>query len=115
LFAGVDNWGRLHKALVSNCPDFNKDSEACRKKWAAIYKDYKYDKEMKSMPGSGRSEKCKWYLLVDQYMFDRTNGGAHAHSSAHEPEGRLPSSTVSQVTLEGIPKISEEEGLERSA
>lgn len=71
---------------------------------------------MNSMPGNGRSDKCKWYLLVDQYMFDRLNVGAHTHSSAHEPEGRLPTSTVSEVTLEGmIPRTGKEEVLERSA
>ena len=27
--ACVDNWSRLHTKLVSLCPDFTKDSEAC--------------------------------------------------------------------------------------
>lgn len=46
LLVGVDNWSRLHTKLVSMCPDFTKDSEACRKKWGAIYNDYKEDKAM---------------------------------------------------------------------
>lgn len=109
---GVDNWGRLHRALVTNCPDFNKDSEACRKKWAAIYKDYKSDKAAISTSGSGRPEKCKWYVLVDQYFFDRA--GAHDHS-VHESEGIPPTSTASEVTLEVSPKSSKDDFLERSA
>ena len=69
------------------CPDFTKDSEDCRKKWAAIYNDYKEDKAMNAKSGSSRSEKCRWYSLVDEFMFDRTNVVAHAHSSAVNPDG----------------------------
>lgn len=54
-FAGVDNWSRLHTKLVSLCPDFTKDSEACRKKWSAIYNDYKEDKAMTDMRKNGMS------------------------------------------------------------
>ncbi|KAG0619131.1 hypothetical protein M758_4G119600 [Ceratodon purpureus] len=110
---GVDNWGRLHRALITNCPDFNKDSEACRKKWAAIYKDYKHDKAANSTSGSVRSDKCKWYVLVDQYFFDRVNVGAQ-DDSAHESEGIPPTSTVSEVTLEVSPKSSKGVFLEMS-
>ena len=69
------------------CPDFPKDSEACRKKWSAIYNDYKEDKAMNARSGSQRSEKCRWYTFVDEFMFDRAHVVAHAHSSAVNPDG----------------------------
>jgi hypothetical protein len=85
--AGVDNWSRLHTKLVSLCLDFIKDSEACRKKWASIYNDYKEDKTMNAKSGSNRSEKCCWFSLVDEFMFDRANVVSHAHSSAVNLDG----------------------------
>ena len=94
--AGVDNWSRLHTKLVSICPDFTKDSESCRKKWATIYNDYKEDKAMNMRSGSQRSEKCRWYLLVDEFMSDRAHVRAHAHASATNPDG--PSSTTDSDT-----------------
>ena len=90
--AGVDNWSRLHTKLVSLCPNFTKDSESCRKKWAAIYNDYKEDKAMNMRSGSQRSEKCRWYVLMDEFMSDRAHVRAHAHASAMNPDG--PSSTT---------------------
>ena len=90
--AGVDNWSRLHTKLVSLCPDFTKDSEACRKKWSAIYSDYKEDKSMNLKSGSQRSEKCRWYQLVDEYMYDRAHVVSHAHSSAINPDGPVATS-----------------------
>jgi hypothetical protein len=85
--AGVDNWSRPHTKLVSLCPDFTKDFEACQKKWSAIYNDYKEDKAMNSKSGSQRSEKCQWYTLVDDFMYDRANVVSHAHASAVNPDG----------------------------
>jgi hypothetical protein len=75
------------------CPDFTKDSEACRKKWSAIYNDYKEDKAMNGRSGEQRSEKCRWYTLVDEFMHDRANVVSHAHASAVNPDG-LQSDTV---------------------
>ena len=82
------------------CPDFTKDSEACRKKWAAIYNDYKEDKAMNAKSGSQRSEKCRWYSLVDEFMFDRANVVSHAHASATKPDGPKDGVTVDTNTLE---------------
>ena len=94
--AGVDNWSRLHTKLASLCPDFTKDSESCRKKWINIYNDYKEDKAMNMRSGSQRSEKCRWYLLMDEFMSDRAHVKVHAHASATNPDG--PSSTTDSDT-----------------
>lgn len=77
----------MHTKLVSLCPDFNKDSEACRKKWGAIYNEYKEDKAMNMKSGSQRSEKCRWFQLVDEFMYDRAHVVSHAHASAVNPDG----------------------------
>jgi hypothetical protein len=69
------------------CPDFPKDSEACRKKWSVIYNDYKEDKALNLKSGGHRSEKCRWFQLVDEFMFDRANVVSHAHASAVDGDG----------------------------
>jgi hypothetical protein len=86
---GVDNWSRLHTKLVLLCPDFKKDSEACRKKWSAIYNEYKEDKAMNLKSGAHRSEKCRWYKLV----YDQANVMSHAHASAINPDGPAVTAT----------------------
>ena len=93
----MDNWSRLHVRLVSLCPEFPKDSEACRKKWSSIYNDYKEDKAMNMRSGSDRSEKCRWYQLVDEFMSDRAHVVSHAHASTTNPEG--PSKTSASDTF----------------
>jgi hypothetical protein len=85
---------------VSLCPDFKKDSEACRKKWSAIYNDYKEDKAMNMKSGSQRSEKCRWYQLVDEFMFDRANVVSHAHASAMNADGLKSTATSDTNTTE---------------
>ena len=67
---------------MSICPDFPKNNEACRKKWSVIYNDYKEDKALNLKSGSQHSEKCRWFQLVDEFMFDRANVVSHAHASA---------------------------------
>jgi hypothetical protein len=104
--AGVDNWSRLHTKLVSLCPDFPKDNEACRKKWSSIYNDYKEDKAMNMQSGSDRSEKCKWYQLVDEFMSDRAHVVAHAHASATNPEGPKPTSPSDAFGADHKPGMS---------
>ena len=91
---GVDNWSRLHTKLVSLCPDFTKDSEACRKKWSTIYNEYKEDKSLNMRSGSDRSEKCCWYTLVDEFMSDRAHVVSHAHASATNPDGPKSTNTL---------------------
>ena len=85
---------------MSLCPDFTKDSEACRKKWSAIYNDYKEDKAMNMKSGSQRSEKCRWYELVDEFMFDRANVVSHACVSAINPDGPKCAATSNTNTTE---------------
>ena len=100
LCSSVDNWSRLHTKLVSMCPDFSKDNEACRKKWSTIYNDYKEDKAMNLKSDSQRSEKCRWYHLVDEFMFDRANVMSHAHASVVDGDGVKCTVTLETNTTE---------------
>lgn len=50
--------------------------------------------------GSQRSEKCRWYQLVDEFMFDRAHVVAHAHASAANPDGPKCMTTSDTQTTE---------------
>ena len=51
---------------------------------------------MNMKSGSQRSEKCRWYDLVDEFMSDRAHVVSHAHASATKPNGPTPT-TVSDT------------------
>ena len=78
------------------CPDFSKDSKAYRKKWVVIYNDYKEDKALNLKSGSQRSEKCHWFQLVDEFMFDRANVVSHVHANVVDEDG-VKSMTTSET------------------
>jgi hypothetical protein len=92
---GVDNWGVLHTHLVAACPDFDRSSDACRKKWKKLYDDYKSDYNVNGTFGSQRASKSKYYPLIDIYMHDRVNVLRHVHASAtDEDPNKNPSSLL---------------------
>ena len=92
---GVDNWGVLHTHLVATCPDFDRSSDACRKKRKKLYDDYKYDYTVNGTSGSGGSSKCKYYAIIDSYMHDCANVLKHVHGSAtDEVANKDPSSLL---------------------
>jgi len=93
----VDNWGVLHTHLVAACPDFDRSSDACRKKWKKIYDDYKSDYTANGVSGNERASKSKYYSLVDSYMHDRANVLKHVHVSANDED---PNSVQQEVQIE---------------
>ncbi len=91
----MDNWGVLHTHLVAHCPDFDRSSDACRKKWKKLYDDYKSNYTANGTSGSERSSKCKYYSIIDSYMHDRANVLKHVHGSAtDEDPNKDPSSLL---------------------
>ena len=67
---------------------------------------------MNMRSGSDRSNKCRWYQLVDEFMLDRAHIVSHAHASATNSEG--PNKTTASDTFtadlksgESSSKISE--------
>eukprot|EP00250_Pteridium_aquilinum_P009816 c18955_g1_i1 orf=358-1833(-) len=67
----VDLWQIVKHEMTNSCYGFDKDSEACRKKWIRVYKEYKDDLHLSS---DEKAQKCRFYDLVDFYMGDRANG-----------------------------------------
>jgi hypothetical protein len=94
------------------CPDFSKDNEACRKKWSTIYNEYKEDKAMNLKSDSQRSEKCRWYHLVDEFMFDIANVVSHAHTNGVDGDAvkctiTFDTNTTEQRSSDSTLKLSE--------
>lgn len=50
--------------------------------------------------GAERSEKCRWYDLVDEFMSDRAHVVSHAHASATNPDGPKSTNTSNTPTTE---------------
>ena len=50
--------------------------------------------------GSQWSDKCRWYELVDEFMYDMVNVVLHAHASAFNPDGPAVISTSDTNTME---------------
>ena len=98
LLLGAGNWGVLHTHLVDNCPDFNRNSDACRKKWKKLYDDYKSDYTVNGTSGSQRSSKYKYYSIIDSYMHDRAYVLKHVHGSATDED---PNKDLSSLLHEG--------------
>ena len=68
----VDLWQVIKNEMSRTCYGFDKDSEACRKKWLRIYKEYKDDKN--AQLSGNASQKCKFYDLMEFYMGEKVNG-----------------------------------------
>ncbi|KAI5060817.1 hypothetical protein GOP47_0025237 [Adiantum capillus-veneris] len=66
----VDLWQIVKHEMTNSCHGFDKDSEACRKKWIRVYKEYKDDRYLSN---DEKTQKCRFYDLVDFYMGDRVN------------------------------------------
>ena len=55
---------------------------------------------MNMKSGSQRFKKCRWYQLVDEFMFDRTNVLSHAHASARNADGVNTTATSIAPTID---------------
>ena len=49
---------------------------------------------------SQHSEKCRWYQLVDEFMYDMANVMSHAHASAFNLDGPAITGTSDTNTME---------------
>eukprot|EP00250_Pteridium_aquilinum_P012514 c20769_g2_i1 orf=305-1411(+) len=98
----VDLWQVIKNEMARTCHGFDKDSEACRKKWRRVYKEYKDDKCLRAA-GNG-SQKCKFYDLMELYMGERTSGTSASQLTA---VGYNISSVVGSVKDEELPVTNE--------
>lgn len=52
-----------------------------KEKLKKIYDDYKLDCDVNGVSGNDRASKCKWYVLVDSYTYERANVMKHVYRS----------------------------------
>lgn len=71
---------------MATCLDFDRSSDACRKKWKILYDDYKYDYTVNGIFGIQRSSMYKYYSIIDNYMHNRANVLKHVHGSATDED-----------------------------
>ncbi|MCO5602500.1 hypothetical protein L7F22_056632 [Adiantum nelumboides] len=77
----IDLWSRIANCLAALYSDFDKDSEACRKKWSHVYDLYKANKVHNSISDKDIQRSCKWYDIVNEYMHDRAHVKVYSHAS----------------------------------
>ena len=79
---------------------FHKGQRGLQEEMDSIYNDYKEHKAMNMRSGSERSEKCRWYQLVDEFISDRAHVISHAHANAMNPDGPKSASASFTNTTE---------------
>ncbi|MCO5577064.1 hypothetical protein L7F22_030886 [Adiantum nelumboides] len=70
----VDLWRVIKNEMATSCPGFDKDSEACRKKWRIVYKEYRDEKMLQA--ASDASQRCRFYDLLEYFTGDRADGAS---------------------------------------
>eukprot|EP00250_Pteridium_aquilinum_P035598 c9701_g1_i1 orf=316-1377(-) len=69
----IDLWQVIKNEMARTCHGFDKDSEACRKKWRRVYKEYRDEKNLHGAGGDA-SQKCRFFELLEYYMGERADG-----------------------------------------
>lgn len=70
---GVNLWAKVATQLAATYPDFDKDSEGCRKKFQAVLAQYRIDKAHNSISGNDRrrtSNGTMWWMsttMIEQH------------------------------------------------
>jgi hypothetical protein len=83
--AGVDVWVKLHARLLVLIPGLNRSTEACKKKFNTLFKQYKVDKMANSVSGEGRHE-CKFYDSIDQWRHQTSTVMKHVSTFANDSD-----------------------------
>lgn len=103
----VDLWQAVKNEMAKTCCEFDKDSEACRKKWRRVFKDYKDDRHA-ILSGNEKSKKCRFYDLIDSYMRDRVNGICNPPVIAEDRDIPLIKESLMTVREAAIPLVNED-------
>jgi hypothetical protein len=83
---GVDLWTKVAAAILHNCPDFNKNAEACRKRFAKELKDYQGDKAQNAKSGHDRGDRSKHYDLMDSHFASKATVHCASHADSETVE-----------------------------
>jgi hypothetical protein len=81
---GVDLWTKVAAEILAACPDFNKNAEACRKRFAKELKDYQGDKAQNAKSGHDRGDRSKFYDLIDSHFATKATVHCVAHADSEE-------------------------------
>ncbi|MCO5547013.1 hypothetical protein L7F22_000453 [Adiantum nelumboides] len=79
---GVNLWAKVATQLAVAYPDFDKDSEGCKKKFQAVLTQYKIDKTHNAIFDNDRRHTCRWYDVIDEYYHDRATSIPLSHASS---------------------------------
>ncbi|MCO5575936.1 hypothetical protein L7F22_029743 [Adiantum nelumboides] len=79
---GINLWAKIASRLASTYHDFDKDSKACRKKWAIVLALYRLDKAHNATSVKHRKYTCKLYDIMDEYYHDRAQVNCVSHASS---------------------------------
>ncbi|MCO5594164.1 hypothetical protein L7F22_048187 [Adiantum nelumboides] len=103
---GINLWAKIASRLASSTyHDFNKDSEACRKKWAAVLAQYWLDKAHNATSGNDRKHTCKWYDVMDEYYHDRAQVNCVSHASSTTVADTIATSEAVETKTPKCPKL----------
>ncbi|CAM6087957.1 unnamed protein product [Calypogeia fissa] len=76
---GFNIWDKVQQRMITACPKFSKTSEACKKKWKTIYRQYNNDKHLLQISGEGRKIAWKFFVEIDQGFHKRANVRKFCH------------------------------------
>ncbi|MCO5596458.1 hypothetical protein L7F22_050521 [Adiantum nelumboides] len=79
---GINLWVKVASRLASTYHDFAKEREACRKKWAALFAQYRLDKAHNATSKNDREHTCKLYDVMDEYYHDKVQVNCVSHASS---------------------------------
>lgn len=92
--------------LSTTFHDFDKDSEACRKKWVHVLGQYRIDKAHNSVSGNDRKYTCKWFDVVDEYYHNRAQVKSVSHASSVSCNATTLETQIDEENEDGEPQSS---------
>jgi hypothetical protein len=101
---GVNLWTKVAAEVLANCPDFNKNAEACRKRFAQELKDYQGDKAQNAKSGHDRGDRSKQYDLMDSHFAGKATVHCVAHADSENVEVVSGSNSSGGSSLEEKPR-----------
>jgi hypothetical protein len=113
---GVDLWTKVAAEILANCPDFNKNAEACRKRFAKELKDYQGDKAQNAKSGHDRGDRSKHYDLMDSHFASKATVHCAAHADSETVEvlsecSEKPNSSGGSISEDKLKRGNKRESL----
>jgi hypothetical protein len=100
---GIDLWTRVASEVLANCSDFNKNAEACRKRFAKELKDYQLDKAQNAKSGHDRADHSTFYEAMYAHFASKATVYCVAHADSEDVD--VPSGSAENVSSSGHSSI----------